>query len=241
MAEDRVFYAIGDVHGELELLAALHDAIFAHHGMCHGGLPATIVHLGDYVDRGPDSRGVVSRLMKLESQAARDESLDVVCLKGNHEQMMMDALAVGHGPAQSHWLQNGGEATAQSYLNEGGEIVIDRAHLDWMRALPSLFVEPERRLVFVHAGIAPAVFPGCPEEVRLWTRARAFFDDAAWPRRPELEGVMVVHGHTPTDTFRPDESPRRVNVDTGACFGGPLTAAVLAPRRPVEYLYARAR
>lgn len=74
----------------------------------------------------------------------------------------------------------------------------------------------------------------------MWTRARSFFDEANWPERPELEGLRIVHGHTPTDTFQPDETPRRINVDTGAVFGGPLTAAVIAPQQPVEYLYAYA-
>ena len=70
------------------------------------------------------------------------------------------------------------------------------------------------------------------------TRSRAFFNTDAWPDRDELYDILVVHGHTPTDDFEPDQQDQRINVDTGACFGGPLTAAVLAPGEHPRFLRA---
>src|SRR5262249_30232714 len=114
--------------------------------------------------------------------------------------------------------------------------VVDSEHVDWIRALPVML--RRETFVFVHAGIDPWRFPNEGDEVKLWTRSRAFFDSAEWPSTPELDGVVVVHGHTPTDDFRPDVSPRRINIDTGACYGGPLTCAVLAPSEAPRFLRA---
>jgi serine/threonine protein phosphatase 1 len=72
----------------------------------------------------------------------------------------------------------------------------------------------------------------------MWTRSRAFFDSNRWPDRDELYDLLVVHGHTPTFDFEPDQQERRINVDTGACFGGPLTAVVLPPDDPPRFLRA---
>ncbi|MEZ5938799.1 MAG: hypothetical protein R3C52_11350, partial [Hyphomonadaceae bacterium] len=79
--------------------------------------------------------------------------------------------------------------------------------------------------------------PGCSEQVRLWTRSRKFFDSAAWPERPELDGLLVVHGHTPTSDFAPDIQARRINIDTGACFGGPLSAVMLKPGEDPSFIF----
>jgi serine/threonine protein phosphatase 1 len=107
-----------------------------------------------------------------------------------------------------------------------------------MRNLPTIFRDETRGLVFVHGGIDPKVFPQCSDEIRLWTRSQKFFDPGRWPDRPELEGVVVVHGHTPTRDFAPHMNARRINVDTGACFGGPLTSVVLAPGLAPRFLRA---
>jgi serine/threonine protein phosphatase 1 len=90
-----------------------------------------------------------------------------------------------------------------------------------------MLYDQARKLVFVHAGIEPAEFPDCLDEIRLWTRSDRFFVDANWPDREVLQGLTVVHGHTPTDDSKPEITFRRINVDTGACFGGPLTAVML--------------
>ena len=112
--------------------------------------------------------------------------------------------------------------------------MIDPEHMDWMRALPVMIRRDN--FVFVHAGIDPKTFPDDSDEVKLWTRSRSFFDSEDWPERPELDGLTIVHGHTPTDDFRPDVSPRRINVDTGVCYGGPLTCVVLAPNERPRFL-----
>jgi serine/threonine protein phosphatase 1 len=115
---------------------------------------------------------------------------------------------------------------------------VDASHVHWMRALPTLLHDEPRRLVFVHAGIDPTTFPNCDAGVRLWTRSDKFFDPGRWPKRRELEGLLVVHGHTPTHDFAPHVNPRRINIDTGACFGGPLTCVVLAPGEAPRFLFA---
>lgn len=235
---DTVYYAIGDVHGENEKLALLHDCV--REDATRLGVAPFMVHLGDLIDRGPDSRGVVARVMGAhEAQPDR-----AVTLMGNHEEMMLNAYDSRSVLAESAWGGNGGEATVRSYERANGagpdwREAIDRTHLNWLRALPTLWRDVERSIAFVHAGIDPARFPHCSDEHRLWTRSSKFFDDRRWPQRAELDGLLVVHGHTPTDDFEPDVNRRRINVDTGACFGGPLTCVVLAPGDKERFLYAR--
>lgn len=115
---------------------------------------------------------------------------------------------------------------------------IDKAHIDWLRTLPVMVRDEPRGIVFVHGGIDPSVFPACGDELRMRTRSPKFFNTTRWPARPELEGVLVVHGHTPTDDFEPECVPSRINVDTGACFGGPLTCVVLGPGEAPRFLRA---
>ncbi len=240
MTEPRLHYAIGDVHGEAAKLHDLHAAIFENWTLAHGGRPMTLVHVGDYVDRGPDSRGVIDQIRALEADAAARDDYAVVNLKGNHEQMMLDAVMNFLSSRWNMWLANGGDATLASYgadISSPPDDAVDADHLAWLRSLPTRHISEDGRLVFVHAGIAPERFPDCPVDVRLWTRSSRFFEDAAWPDRPELDDILVVHGHTPT-SGEPELCPRRVNVDTGACYGGPLTAAVIAPGEQVRFLRA---
>jgi serine/threonine protein phosphatase 1 len=240
----RIFYAIGDVHGERDLLVALHDAIDEHWKREGGGRPATVVHIGDYVDRGPDSRGVVEHLIGLQRMPEKRPEIDIVCLMGNHERLMLDAMATGEHATVVNWLLNGGEATVESYRraappNTPLQELAPKEHIDWMTALPTRIIDREAGLVFVHAGVQPKKFPDCKDEVRLWTRAQDFMNDAKWPKNKQLDGLMVVHGHTPTNDAEPYAGPRRVNIDTGACYGGPLTAAVFKDGAPPTFLYAR--
>ncbi|UPT63157.1 MAG: serine/threonine protein phosphatase [Hyphomonadaceae bacterium JAD_PAG50586_4] len=232
---DRVYYAIGDVHGEAEKLERLHD--FIREDAARIGAQAMIVFLGDLIDRGPDSRAVIARAMKAEAAG------EAISVKGNHEELMVHAYERDETMGLYHWASNGGDDTIRSYQNANGthdhwRDAIDPDHMKWMRTLPSIIRDEARGLVFVHAGIDPARFPGCPEGIHIWTRSRKFYNDVLWPKRPELEGLMVVHGHTPTLDKEPDQNPRRINVDTGACFGGPLTCAVLAPDEKPRFLRA---
>lgn len=228
---DRVYYAIGDVHGEADRLARLHDFIFQDAD--HIGVKPFVVHLGDYVDRGPDSRGAIERILHVEKR------VETVSLRGNHEEMMLNAYDDPDYMAQ--WTWNGGKETMASYLRANGDRgdwreMVDAAHMKWMRGLPTMFRDEARGFAFVHGGIDPAAFPDCDAQVRLWTRSEKFFDRARWPRRPELDKLLVIHGHTPTEDARPENHPHRINVDTGAVYGGPLTCVVLAPREAPRFL-----
>jgi serine/threonine protein phosphatase 1 len=240
---DRIYYAIGDVHGEYLRLRALHDSIEDHRRRTAEGCPATIVHLGDYVDRGPESRSVVNRLIEVQNNPDRLPGFDILCLLGNHERMMVDAVESGEHSLMVQWVLNGGEATIESYKRadpHGGppDEPVPRAHIEWMKTLPTQIIDREAGLLFVHAGIEPEQFPNCTEEVRLWTRSPRFMNDKKWPENVMLDGLTVVHGHTPTDG-EPYVGPRRINLDTGACYGGPLTAAVFRKDTPVAFLYSR--
>jgi len=239
MTGERIYYAIGDVHGEARRLAEMHEAIFAEHDRSGGGRAITIVHLGDYVDRGSNSRGVIEQVIRLEARYRDDDRVNVVSLRGNHEQMMLDALREGPGSDESlHWLLNGGDKAIESYAVANGEADVDAAHREWLEALPHIWTAEEGRLIFVHAGIEPREYPDDRTDIHLWTRSPRFFRSEDWTN-PELEGCRVVHGHTPTSNEEPEISAdgRRINVDTGAVYGGPLTAAVIeGPDRPVRFL-----
>jgi serine/threonine protein phosphatase 1 len=214
-------YAIGDIHGCLDKLGSLLLRCETH----AGGRPSTLVFVGDYIDRGPQSSAVVDCLIDLK--ARHGES--VVALMGNHEAMALAAID-GSGPA-GLWLAQGGLATLKSYgIAEPREL--PRAHVDWLRALPLSYDDGRR--FFVHAGVNP----GTPLE------AQADFD-LLWIREPFLShrgdyGRLIVHGHTPLMDGVPDLRDNRLNLDTGAVFGGPLTAAVFddAQTQPIGFLQA---
>lgn len=230
-----VYYAIGDIHGEEGKLARLHDIIFDDSARL--GCDFTIIHVGDLIDRGPDSRGVIERIIQMERKGA----VRSATLKGNHEAMMLSAVDSAWTSDNEMWSRNGGNATLASYERVKGRQrdwrdAIDREHLVWLRNLPVTYRDEDRRIVFVHAGIDPWRFPECTDEVRLWTRSRTFFETSGWPQRPELAGLLVVHGHTPTDDFEPHRSEQRINIDTGVCYGGPLTCVVLAPGEKPRFL-----
>lgn len=227
-----IIYAIGDVHGEADRLRALHDAIFVHHEQRHAGVPMKLIHLGDYVDRGPDSAGVIGMLRDLE----RYSDVDTVNLRGNHEQMMIDAYDKG-SDERLHWLMNGGDATIESYARRGLQDPPE-TDLDWLRNLPTLHLEEDAKIAFVHAGVDPRTFPDCEDRIHMWTRSPRFMDPSRWDIGG-LDGWRVVHGHTPTEDFEPKvagEPARRFNLDTGAVYGGKLSAGVFAPGEPVEFL-----
>lgn len=227
-----VIYAIGDVHGEADRLKALHAAIFRHHRETGGERPIKLVHLGDYVDRGPDSFDVIETVRSLETR----EDVEVVNLRGNHEQMMIDAYEEG-SDSRLHWLINGGDATLESYIRRGFQDPHDD-HLDWLRHLPTIHLDEGAKIAFVHAGIDPLVFPDCGDRIHMWTRSKRFLDPSRWSFE-RMEDWRVVHGHTPTKDFEPHAagSPaRRFNLDTGAVYGGKLSAGVFAPGQPVEFL-----
>ena len=231
-----VYYAIGDVHGEKakldQLLAYIRDDATAY------ACPNKIVFVGDLIDRGHDSRAVVDTVMRLNAEAG------AIVIRGNHEELMLHAMDHDESVGIYWWATNGGDETIQSYQRANGpkdnwRHAIDPTHVTWLRGLPTMHRDEERGLVFVHGGIDPKTFPNETDELRMWTRSEKFFKSSRWPDRPELKDILVVHGHTPTEDFEPDVQPRRINVDTGACFGGPLTTVVLAPNEKPRFLRAR--
>ena len=236
-----IYFAIGDVHGEADKLRQLHAAILDR--IAFEGRAAKIIHLGDYVDRGPDSRGAVEAVMALEKHFDHDSVVEVVSLMGNHEQMMLDAYDAPDVDDAGSWWSQGGSKTADSYADgkdTGGanwRETVPKEHISWMRRLPGMLHDKERRVVFVHAGIEPAQFPDEDQRTYLWTRSERFFLQWQWPDREELKGLMVIHGHTPK-SFDPKIYPHRINVDTGAVFGGPLTAVMLKEGARPEFLRA---
>ena len=234
---EHTYYAIGDVHGELARLDELLRQIRADAVVRKD--PHKIVFLGDLIDRGPDSRGVIERAMRLQAETPDQ----VIAVRGNHEELMLHAYDREETMGLYHWASNGGDETIASYEAVNGQgdhwrTAIDREHIEWLRALPTIAHDEARRIAFVHGGIDPAAFPHCEDGVRMWTRSEKFFNPGRWPRRAELEGLLVVHGHTPTHDFAPYVHPRRINVDTGVCYGGPLTAVVLGPGEAPRFLHA---
>lgn len=213
-------YAIGDIHGRQDLLAPLLAAIRDH---ARDETPR-LVFLGDYIDRGPDSAAVAGMVRALQAEAPGQ----VACLMGNHERMLLTALA--EPEAIPWWIENGGLETLVSF-GVGHPADLPHDFLTWLAGLPT-FHEDELR-TFVHAGLRPGVpLPEQTDHDRLWIREP--FLGADWDF-----GTYVVHGHTPVRTARPDVRPFRVNLDTGAVYGGALSAGVFGPERAEATAFIR--
>lgn len=212
---DRV-YAVGDPHGRLDLYAALEEDL-ADDAARRGG-SAVLVVLGNIVDRGPQAAALVERLI-----APPPPPLTRIVLAGNHEQAMLDFLA---RPAPDHgWLSFGGMQTLLSYgidrLPESRHRMarllsraVPETHRRFLAGLPSIVTFPG--LVLVHAGVDQDRTPDMqPEDTLLWSRP-----DPARDRG--YRGQLLVHGHTPVVSV--EIVGERINVDTGACFSGKLSA-----------------
>ena len=231
----KVTYAIGDIHGELQKLQALYAKILRHREVHFKDLHLRLVYLGDYVDRGPDSAGVVEFLLHMSGEA----DVEVVCLAGNHEDLMVKALSSPNAQPFENWISAGGDSTLESYQRSDRYGLLHR-HVDWLRTLPNVSIDQAARQVFVHAGILPNEFPEPNDETCLWTRSTKFLNVANW-KGSDLEGWTVVHGHTPVPLHEPEvhKGPgTRINVDTGAVFGGRLSAAILTRDGMQGYLQA---
>jgi serine/threonine protein phosphatase 1 len=214
-------YAIGDIHGCLDKLRSLLLRCEMH----ADGRPLAFVFVGDYIDRGPQSSAVIDCLIDLKAQLGKN----VVTLMGNHEAMALAAFD-GSGPVRL-WLAQGGLATLESYGIAAAR-ELPSAHVDWLRALPLSYDDGRR--FFVHAGVDPVTPLDAQDDF-----------DLLWIREPFLShggdyGRLIVHGHTPLADGVPELRGNRLNLDTGAVFGGPLTAAVFddAQTEPIGFLQA---
>jgi len=223
-------YAIGDIHGHLDLLQRAHERIEADRAR-HGTAQAPVIHLGDLVDRGPDSPGVID-LLRLGIGAGQPW----VVLKGNHDRgfsIFLDSPTARDAAmrAEFSWLHPriGGAETLEAYgvrapadrpiahVNADAVAAVPPEHRAFMAALPA---HAERgATLFVHAGIRPSV--PLPQQTET---------DLIWIREPFLSHRdphpwLVIHGHTAVDA--PEHRGNRVNLDSGAAYGGLLTAAVV--------------
>ncbi len=211
-------YAIGDVHGCLDRLSTLHEAIAADLA-ARPVADSVLIHLGDYVDRGPDSAGVIWLLARgvVAPPVARR-----VDLQGNHEAMMLAALT-GKPRLAECWVDNGGDETLRSYdappdaLPDEWVQSVPLSHRQWLASRP--LTHSEGGYLFVHAGIRPG------RKIH-----RQSPDDLLWIREPFLSSqdthpLVVVHGHTPAGA--PVIRANRIGIDTGAVMGGALTCLVL--------------
>ena len=216
-------YAIGDVHGRLDLLAEMHARI-AGEIACDRPTDWRVVHLGDYVDRGPDSKGVLDLLV-----AAHERDPRFLALAGNHDIGFLDFLSEPN--LDGLFVNYGGRETARSYGADIGFRTPDELRRGWLEldaAVPGRHRAFLRSLpysvtfgdfFFCHAGIRPGVALERQQAADLiWIRD-------AFHRHAGLYEKVIVHGHTPADG--PEIMPNRVNVDTGAWQTGVLTALVI--------------
>jgi len=228
--EGSAVYAVGDVHGRSDLLARVVARIAAHAAQ-HEAARRVLVCVGDYVDRGPDSKGVIDFLL---DQVPPGFALK--CLIGNHERMMLDFLAEPEATGQV-WLRNGGLETLRSYgvafdkaaprpaaflaARDALAAALPGRHKDFLGRL--LLTHREGDYLFVHAGLKPGVpLDEQHEADMLWIRAPFLHTPADY-------GCLVVHGHT--ITAEPEWQAWRIGIDTGAFYSGRLTALALLGQR----------
>jgi serine/threonine protein phosphatase 1 len=225
------FYAIGDIHGHLDKLHAAH-ALIADDRRRTGTDAAPVVHLGDLVDRGPDSAGVLGYLNGKCRSDAR-----MVVLKGNHDRLLEWFLRPVPGidtrmrPGMTYLNPSvGGDATLASYgvdtdapvtdIHAEARLKVPQSDIAFLQGLP--LTHTVDNALCVHAGLRPGVpLDAQAEDDLVWIRAE-FHDD------PRDHGALVVHGHTPVE--HPELFANRLNIDTGAAYGGPLCTVVVEGR-----------
>ena len=222
--DDVRIYAVGDLHGRLDLLDRMLELI-ERDATKAGGKNIIRLFVGDYVDRGPHSSAVITRLLQL-----RREAPGSVFLRGNHEQMMLDFMA--SPSCYPRWRALGAEETLQSYevappifedahgLAETRDALsraVPAAHWAFLKATRLSYVSGD--YLFVHAGIRPGVFldEQKPHDL-MWIREEFLSSGLNFEK-------FVVHGHSPTD--KPETRPNRIGIDTRAFRTGRLTAVCL--------------
>lgn len=227
--------AIGDIHGELDKLK---DLIYQLTGKT--GIYVPFVFLGDYVDGGPDSRYVLDFLIN-----AQRHHPNWTFLKGNHEDMMLDALAgsIVYG-GMWQWWQQGGRETFLSYCPYTTYTLYDQPHpsvllnwipqehLSWMNNLPTL--HETENFIFVHAGLVPGIpAEETPEWERLWLRKMFLNSDYDW-------GKKVIYGHTVQGDV-PRIEPNKIGLDTMHHGHGRISAVILDDDDPNDYTIVQSK
>ncbi|MFQ5572149.1 MAG: metallophosphoesterase family protein [Rhodothermales bacterium] len=212
--------AIGDIHGCIDTLNALLDRLALTE-------EDHLVFVGDYIDRGPDSKGVIDRLMALR------RSQRCTFLRGNHESFMLDYLDGGDFHL---WSMNGGVSTLRSYTDADQQVRIPDDHIAFVRETELYYDAPD--FFFVHAGLRPGLtiadnLEYCGEEVFLWERGHLKARDLAWEK-------PVICGHTPRP--EPINMEKLIDIDTGCVYHmypqmGHLTAVRLPEREFVMVDY----
>ena len=204
------YIAIGDIHGCVASLKALIDQLKSFQDR-------TFIFVGDYIDRGPSSKEVVNFLIGFQQQ------VDCVFLRGNHEQMMLNAL---NGSDEQLWLMNGGRTTINSYEKEGGEFTLSDDHQAFYDSLELYYETPD--YFFVHAGVDPsktikeALQDDRSRQNFMWERSHLNSYQTQWEK-------TVVFGHTPRP--HPIREKNMIGIDTGCVYNragyGRLTAVSL--------------
>jgi serine/threonine protein phosphatase 1 len=214
---------VGDIHGKLSLFNQLIEK------MEYRPEEDRLILIGDLVDRGEDSRGVVERAIELKSASPNN----VIVIRGNHEAMMLAALARPESEAAELWYYNGGIETLKSYADEEGNLDVPESHWDFIASLPTWY--EDEHAIYVHAGLPeddagnflhPKDTSESPE--LYWARNRRFFN--------EYSGKVVVFGHTITGMIFGQSQKvwlrdSLIGVDTGAYLTGTLSAIELPERR----------
>ena len=223
-------FAIGDIHGCLNELTALHKKILTHDKFDVKN--DLIIYLGDYIDRGKNSKEVINQILKL-----KNKKIKTINLMGNHDEFMIDFLFNNKNNIEN-WLNFGLDQTLRSYgievvdfIKDGfGDDIIDQLrntllstmseeHVNFFKDLELSF-SSEKHL-FVHAGIDPKkTLEDQTKEDFLWSRSKSFFDKDFKAQK------IIVHGHTPEENII--NNPHRINIDTGCYFSGKLSSVCLS-------------
>ena len=223
-------FAIGDIHGCLSQLTTLHKKILTHDKFDVKN--DLLIYLGDYIDRGNNTKGVIDQILKL-----KNNKIKTINLMGNHDEFMIDFLFNKKNDIKN-WLNFGVDQTFRSYdieivefIKDGFEDdVIDRLRNELLKKMDATHINFFKNLevthstekyLFVHAGIDP--LKKLSEQTKkdyLWSRSNVFFD-----KNFKAEKI-IVHGHTPEENVI--SNPYRINIDTGCYFSGKLSCVCLS-------------
>lgn len=222
-------YAIGDIHGRDSLLEKMYERIIHDPFRENHEEAPTVIHIGDYIDGGPESDKVLDRVIRGRSE------FESVALLGNHEALMLECLETDERDTWWNWISNGGDRTLKALrisTSLGGydslalRDALGEERITWLKNLPIYHIV--EKYLFVHAGIVPGV-PLKEQKTKdmLWIRSRFLESKEEHP-------FIVVHGHT--QTIEPELLPNRIGIDTGEARPKKLTCVALEPDKEPRFL-----